>query len=83
MIRFWAHALDRARAGAFLVVNLFGTNDSWVGRPEMQFHERAQVERLMDGLDIVLLDEKEEDGMSFLGPKHWHTFDIVAQRPVA
>jgi hypothetical protein len=80
LARFWTHALDRAKAGAYLVVNLFGTNDTWAGRPEMLFHERAQVERLVDELDVVILDEKEEDGMSFLGPKHWHTFDIVARR---
>jgi hypothetical protein len=83
LTRFWAHAVDRAIAGAYLVVNLFGTNDTWAGRHEMQFHQRAEVERLVDGLDVVVLDEKEEDGMSFLGPKHWHTFDIVARRPVA
>src|SRR4029434_11216309 len=69
LARFWTRALDRARAGSYLVVNLFGTNDTWVGRPEMQFHQRAQVEQLVDGLDVVILDEKEEDGMSFLGPK--------------
>jgi trans-aconitate methyltransferase len=83
LARFWAHALGRANAGAYLVVNLFGPMDSWVGRPGMQFHQRAQVERLLDGLDVMVLDEQEADGMSFLGPKHWHTFDIVARRAVA
>jgi Methyltransferase domain len=78
--RFWAHALDRANPGAFFVVNLFGTRDTWAGRPGMRFHERAEVERLMNGLDVVAFDEIEQDGMSFLGPKHWHTFDIVARR---
>jgi hypothetical protein len=50
-------------------VSLFGTHDTWAGRPDMRFHERPQVERLVDGLDIVVLDETEEDGPSFLGPK--------------
>jgi trans-aconitate methyltransferase len=80
--RFWAHALDRANPGGYLVVNLFGTHDSWAGRPGLQFHDRAAVERLLKGLDVVVLDEKEEEGTSFLGPKHWHTFDVVA-RPAA
>jgi hypothetical protein len=79
--RFWAHALERANPGGYLVVNFFGTHDTWVGRPEMRFHERAEVERLLGGLDVVVLDETEQDGMSFLGPKHWHTFDVVARRP--
>jgi cyclopropane fatty-acyl-phospholipid synthase-like methyltransferase len=79
--RFWRHALERMNPGAYLVVNLFGRHDSWVGRPEMQFLERPEVERLIDGLDVIALDETEADGMSFLGPKHWHTFDILARRP--
>jgi hypothetical protein len=79
--RFWAHAVYRANPGGYVVLNLFGTNDTWAGRPGMRFHERAEVERLMDALDVVLLDESEQDGMSFLGPKHWHTFDVVARRP--
>ena len=79
--RFWAHALERANLGGYLVMNLFGTRDTWAGRPGMRFHERAEVEPLLDGLDIVVLDETEQDGMSFLGPKHWHTFDVVARRP--
>jgi hypothetical protein len=79
--RFWAHAIERANPGGYIVVNLFGTRDSWAGRPGMRFHERAEVERLVDRLDVRALDETEEDGMSFLGPKHWHTFDVVARRP--
>ena len=78
--RFWDRVLERAKPGAYLVINLFGTNDSWVGRPGIRFHERAEVERLVAPLEVLVLDEQEEDGMSFLGPKHWHTFDIVARR---
>ena len=63
-------------------MNLFGTHDTWAGRPDMRFHERVQVERLVDGLDIVVLDETEEDGPSFLGPKHWHLFDVIVRKPV-
>jgi SAM-dependent methyltransferase len=79
--RFWGHALEGMNPGGYLVVNLFGPHDTWVGRPEIRFHERAEVEHLLDGLDVVTLDETEADGMSFLGPKHWHTFDLIARRP--
>jgi hypothetical protein len=64
-------------------VNLYGAHDTWVDRPDMRFHERVQVEQLVNGLDIVVLDETEEDGMSFLGPKHWHVFDVIVRKPVA
>jgi hypothetical protein len=79
--RFWAQTRDRANPGGYLVVNLFGSHDTWAGRPDMRFHERPQVERLVDGLDIVVLDETEEDGPSFLGPKHWHVFDVIVRKP--
>jgi hypothetical protein len=39
---------------------------------------RHQVEVLLDGLDILRLEETERDGHAFSGPKHWHTFDILA-----
>jgi len=80
--RFWTQTLDRANPGGYLVVNLFGTHDTWAGRPDMRFHERVQVETLVDGLDIVVVDETEEDGPSFLGPKHWHAFDLIVRKPV-
>ena len=62
-------------------MNLFGTHETWAGRPYMRFHERPHVERLVDGLDIVVLDETEEDGPSFLGSKHWHVFDVIVRKP--
>jgi hypothetical protein len=43
--------------------------------------EPGTAARLGDGLDIVVLDETEEDGMSFLGPKHWHVFDLIVRKP--
>ena len=46
----------------------------------MTFHARHQVEVLLDGLDILRLQETEQDGHAFSGPKHWHTFDILASR---
>ena len=50
-------------------MNLFGTHDTWAGRPYMRFHERPQVERLVDGLDIVVLDETEERRAVVPGPQ--------------
>jgi len=44
----------------------------------MTFHARRQVETLLDGLDVLRLEETERDGHAFSGPKHWHTFDILA-----
>jgi hypothetical protein len=38
---------------------------------------------LLDGLDIRRLEESERDGHAFSGPKHWHTFDILARKPTS
>jgi len=78
----WATARDRLRPWGFLVVNIFGDRHAWAGtEPDSTFLPRADVEHLLDGLEIVAFDEVEEDGGSFTGPTHWHLFDIVARRP--
>ena len=54
----------------------------WAGKePDTVYLSRDAVERLLDGLEIVALDEVEEDGNSFIGPTHWHVWDVIARRP--
>ncbi len=77
----WRRLVDALAPGGLLVVNLFGDRDDYAGEPDVAFVDRADVERLLDGLEVVELDEHEEDAGSFGGPKHWHLFDIVAARP--
>jgi SAM-dependent methyltransferase len=81
--RFWNAARDRLRPGGILVVNFFGPRDSWAGREGMRFIDVDAVRRLVDGLELLALDEEDQDGNSFLGPKHWHVFDVIARRPPA
>ena len=80
--RFWAHLKDRLRPGGLLVVNIFGVRDTWAGDPDMTFIARGDVERMVDGLDVIAIDEEDQDGDSFAGRKHWHVFDIVARRGI-
>lgn len=35
---------------------------------------------MLDGLDILRLEETERDRHAFSGPKHWHTLDILARK---
>ena len=79
--RLWARARAGLRAGGFIVVNIFGDRHAWAAEPGTTFLSHADVERLLEGLEIVVLDEVEEDGNSFRGPTHWHYYDIVARRP--
>ena len=78
---FWAEMRRQLRPGGLLVVNLFGARDSWAGNPDLAFLDIDAVRRMVDGLDIIALDEEDQDGDSFLGPKHWHVFDVVARQP--
>lgn len=78
---FWAEMRRRLRPGGLLVVNLFGVRDSWAGNPDLAFLDADAVRRMVEGLEVLALDEEDQDGDSFLGPKHWHVFDIVARQP--
>lgn len=59
----------------------FGNNDEWHLNPKMSFHSKKQVIRLLDGMEIIFLEEKEYDGKIANGsPKHWHLFDVIARK---
>ena len=49
----------------------------------MRFTDVDAVRGLVDGLELLTLDEEDQDGNSFLGPKHWHIFDVIARRGLA
>jgi len=80
--KFWRRARARLRPGGFIVVNIFGVRDTWAGDPDMTFVARDEVFRMVQGLEVIAIDEEDQDGDSFLGPKHWHVFDTVARRPI-
>ena len=75
----WADVREALRPGGLFAGELFGPHDEWVGRPGMSFHDRAQVEGMLTGMDVLQLVEDDRRGMSFEGPKHWHVFHIVAR----
>ena len=65
----WARIGRALAPGGVFAGQLFGTHDTWAGDPDMTFYARHQVEVLLDGLDIVRLEETERDGHAFTGPK--------------
>lgn len=79
--RFWDGVRSQVRSGGFIVINFFGPHDSWAGREGMSFVDLETVRGLVDGLEVLAIDEQDQDGDSFLGPKHWHVFDVIARRP--
>ena len=66
---------------AIFAGQLFGTHDSWASDPGMTFQDRSEVNSLLDGLEILELHETERDGEAYSGPKHWHTYDVLAREP--
>lgn len=67
--------------GAVLAVDLFGVRDDW-SAGEGTFLTRTEVEQLLDGLEVHALEEQERDGRAFSGPKHWHTYGVLAAAPL-
>ena len=68
------------RPGGRLAGQLFGNRDSWAVEPEMTFQTRAEALALLAPLAVELFREREEDGHSLNGPKHWHIFDVIARK---
>ncbi|MEE1543968.1 MAG: class I SAM-dependent methyltransferase, partial [Alphaproteobacteria bacterium] len=59
----------------------FGPKDEWHGDPTITFHTRAEAEARLDGLEVEMLDEEEDESPTPRGKtKHWHLFHIVARR---
>ena len=80
--RFWANLRDRLRPGGLIVLNIFGVRDTWAGDSSMTFLDSDAVRDLLDGFEVIAIDEEDQDGNSFTGAKHWHVFDVIARRPV-
>lgn len=75
----WAGVRRALAPGGIFAGQLFGLRDSWASNNLMTFHSLDQVKSLLDGLEVLGLDETERDGMAYSGPKHWHVYDILAR----
>ena len=75
----WDIMLAALRPGGILAVDLFGDRDDWAGT-DGTYLARPEVEAALEGLEVLELEERERDGASFGGPKHWHTYRVLARR---
>jgi SAM-dependent methyltransferase len=79
--RLWERIRDALPTGGRFSGHWYGPRDSWVGRPGMTFVGRDEALSLLDGLELEMFEEEEDDGVTPRGnAKHWHIFHIVAQR---
>ena len=61
--------------------HLLGDRDEWSGTGSFNYHNRMQVDLLLEGLQIDFLREDELDLELTSGQlKHWHIFHVVAAR---
>jgi tellurite methyltransferase len=75
----WARIERSLQPAGRFAGQLFGHRDEWRGEKAITFHQRAEIERLLAGFVVELLEEEETDTATPYGkPKHWHLFHIVA-----
>jgi trans-aconitate methyltransferase len=75
----WDATREAMPPAGWFAGQLFGPHDSWAGRHNMNFHDRAAVDELLDGLDVLELTEEDREGAMVGGTKHWHVFHIIAR----
>jgi len=79
--RLWATLRRALVPGGHFAGQLFGDRDEWAGTRPMTFHTLSQARLLTRGFHVELFRETEEEGRSFEGPKHWHYFDLILEKP--
>ena len=77
----WTNLRRAVRPGGHIAVVLFGDRDEWRGKRRFSFHSRRQIAGLSRGWNTEMLRETVEEGRSFEGPKHWHFFELILEKP--
>lgn len=78
---FWRRIVAALRPGGVFAGQFLGVDDDWADRGYTAL-TRPEVERLLEGLEVLSLDEANQDGETSLRePKHWHVFHVVARKP--
>ncbi len=75
----WERIREALRPEGLFAGELFGDHDSWSGDPSMTFVTRVRLDALMSGFEVLALEEEDGPGDSFVGPKHWHVFHVIAR----
>lgn len=79
--QLWKGVRQALRPGGHFAGQLFGDQDEWAGKRPLTFHDRSRLRADLRGYRVELLRETVEEGQSFEGPKHWHFFDLILEKP--
>lgn len=78
----WSQIRACLKSGGVVAVDLFGERDDWADSTDGSFVTQEEIDGLIDGFEVIEREEREFDGRSFGGPKHWHVTEVIARRPV-
>ena len=76
----WERVKHALLPEGILAVDLFGSDDTWASDVGT-YLTRKEVDELLDTLEVIELNERNEEGHAFDGIKHWHTFTVIARHP--
>jgi len=77
---FWPRVVDAIKPSGLFMGQFLGINDSWNERG-FTVHDRSAVDELLNGFEVLELQEEERDGETALKePKHWHVFHVIARK---
>jgi tellurite methyltransferase len=79
--RLWETIHRALVPGGHFAGQLFGDRDDWADDRTMTFHTLRRAHAVTKGYRIEFFREAEEEGRSFAGPKHWHVFDLILEKP--
>ncbi|MBI2736430.1 MAG: class I SAM-dependent methyltransferase [Rhodospirillales bacterium] len=79
--RLWERIHEALPSGGRFSGQWYGLRDSWAGRAGMTFVARDEALAMLEGLELEMFEEEEDDGVTPRGnAKHWHIFHIVARK---
>lgn len=81
--KFWSVVMSALLPGGIFVGQLFGDKDDWASDKARTFHSELEARVLFQGLRLKVFEIHEYDGPSMRGTKHWHRFDVIAQKPAS
>lgn len=77
----WTVIRAAIEPGGRFAGHFFGDRDSWATIADRSHHTREEVEDLLAGMKVEMLQEEERDGEDASGRgKHWHVFHVVARK---
>lgn len=80
-VEFWGKIVVAIPSGGRFAGQFFGSRDTWASRPDRTHHSREEILELLEGFEIEMMDEEEEDDAPEVrNPKHWHMFHVVARK---